>query len=578
MRGLAPRAVPTFRQFRLIGVVQTARERRVLRLFLLVALVSGAALVVRFGFVRIHSAPTRGGTYAEGIVGAPALINPVFAAANDVDLDLVRLLYAGLLRVNASGGLEADLAESWDVSSDGKEYRVTLREGLRWSDGSPLTADDVLFTFTTIKNPEWKSPLARSLSRVAVAADEERGLRFTLEEPFSAFAYTLTTGIIPEKDWGDIPPATASLAEFNIKPIGSGPYRFKALTRDRAGELKTYTVERNPFFHGAAPYLDRITIKFFQDFESVAAALTARLIDGAAFLPLDLRAHTRGDLTSYQIAMPQLTAVFFNLRAKEFFGDQKVRAALVAAVDRERVISDALKGEGEGLGGPLPPNSFPGVAGPPFPVNQDLDRARTLLDQAGWKIPLGGTVREKVVRDSRGRVTASSTLSFVLTTVDRSETVAAARTLVESWNAIGASVTVAPFSSSKIQKEAIRPRGYDALLYGEIFGADPDPYPFWHSSQAGEGGLNLSGYKNRDVDSLLEAARKTLDPAERAKKYTEFQRIVALDVPAVFLYRPFYAYLVDRAVRGVDRVHLASPSDRWNSISGWYRKTRPTLK
>lgn len=575
---LAPRRAPSLRQFRLLGTVLIPAERRWLRVLIVAAVLSGAALVVRAGLARLHYVPARGGGYTEGIVGAPQLINPLYASGNDADTDLTRLLYAGLLRFDASGELQPDLAEHWELSSDGKRYTVTLRENLRWSDGVPLTVDDVLFTIDAFKNPEWKSPIGAVFRKAAAARSDERTITISLPEAQPSFAHALTVGILPVHGWGDVPPAKAPLAEFNIKPIGAGLYRFKSLTRDRTGTIKTYVMERNPYYHDPA-YLDRVTVKFFSDFGSAGQALHARQIDSVGFLPVDIRSafQGRGDYASFQIALPQLTAVFFNARRQELFKDKAVRAALALAVDRERVVSDSLKGEGEGLAGPLPAGVFPGV--PPVPVPMpDAAQALKLLDGAGWKLPAAGSVREKVTRDKKGNVTASSTLAFSLTTVDRSETVTAARVLQEAWGKIGVAVELAIVPASRMSKEIIRPRAYDALLYGEVFGADPDPYSFWHSSQSAEGGLNLSGYANRDADDLLDAARKTADAATRAKKYQEFQKIVMGDVPAIFLYRSFYTYLVDRAVQGVRVERVFTPSDRWNSIRSWYRKTRPTFR
>lgn len=575
---LAPRRAPSLRQLRLLRTVLVPAERRLLHALIVVAVLSGAALIVRAGLARLHNEPASGGGYTEGIVGAPQLINPLYASGNDVDTDLTRLLYAGLLRFDSSGGLIPDLAEKWERSSDGKRYTVTLRNDLRWSDGVPLTADDIVFTFDALRNPEWKSPLGPVFRKATVERSDEHSVIIVLSEAESSFTHALTVGILPAHVWGDVPPAKAPLAEFNVKPIGAGPYRFKSLTRDRTGTIKTYVMERNPEYHDP-PYLDRITVKFFSDFNSVGQALRAHQVDGAGFLPVDVRdAITgRGDYASFPIALPQLTAVFFNPRRQEVLKDKAVRGALARAVDRDRIVSDSLHGEGEGLAGPLPGGVFPGIASEPLPSPDAAEAARA-LEGAGWTLPSGGVVREKVTRDKKGTVTASSTLAFTLTTVDRSEAVTAARVLQEAWGQIGVAVELAIIPASRMSKEIIRPRAYDALLYGEVFGPDPDPYPFWHSSQGGEGGLNLAGYTNRDVDDLLDAARKTADQAVRAKKYLEFQKIVSSDVPAIFLYRPFYSYLIDRAIQGVQVERLFSPSDRWNSIRSWYRKTRPTFR
>ena len=127
---------------------------------------------------------------------------------------------------------------------------------------------------------------------------------------------------------------------------------------------------------------------------------------------------------------------------------------------------------------------------------------------------------------------------------------------------------------ARVDKEVIKNRNYEAFLYGEILGFDPDPYPFWHSSQSLGSGLNLSNYYNKDVDQLLEEARQEENHDLRTQKYIDFQDIIVEEMPALFLYSPSYDYGVDKKVKGINLIRITVPSDRFNGIEGWYIKTK----
>ena len=116
------------------------------------------------------------------------------------------------------------------------------------------------------------------------------------------------------------------------------------------------------------------------------------------------------------------------------------------------------------------------------------------------------------------------------------------------------------------------------LLFGEVLEIIPDPYPFWHSSQIKDPGLNLAKYENKSADKLLEAARTSLDEADRAKKYQEFQEILIGSAPAVFLYSPDYVYYVNKNIKGIDMKIIADPSKRFDNIEDWYINTKKTWK
>ena len=545
------------------------RERRVLIICvaaLLVGAIWGVTLIIRN---RTEILPREGGVYREGIVGQPRYISPMLARTNDVDMALTRLLYSGLLKLTNEDTLEGDLAESVEVSEDGKQYTAHLREGVTWHDGEQFTADDVVFTIQTIQNPDTKSPSAPSFQGVTVQKVNDRTVTFTLREPYAPFLYNLTVGIAPEHIWASVEPKNLALAEQNLKPIGTGPFTFKKLRKRSLGEILEIELERYDGTHGPRPFLDGITFTFFESNEALTRAVRRRAVDGVSFVPPSLVPEIARipRTTVHRVKLPQYFAVFFNQARNPALADRVVRTALDLAADRERLIREALRGEGTRADAPIPPG-FLGYSGGVRHVEFNLGKAKQNLEEAGWKDTDGDGVREK--NDVK--------LAVTLTTTDWPEYVTTAELLAESWRQIGAAVTVESKTVGTVQTEVIRPRNYEALLYGEVLGADPDPYPFWHSTQTRDPGLNLALYRNRDADKLLEEARKTTDTARRSATYEKFQERLLEDLPAIFLYSPLYTYATNANLRGEMFDALPLPSERFTTVSSWYLKTRRVWK
>jgi len=189
-----------------------------------------------------------------------------------------------------------------------------------------------------------------------------------------------------------------------------------------------------------------------------------------------------------------------------------------------------------------------------------------------------GKTREKLNEVCFKKPEEKIPLSFSLTTVNQPALVEVATILKEQWKELGAEIEIKTFDIATLEREILRKRQFDALLFGEVLGQLPDLFPFWHSSQKGELGLNLSNYENKKVDEFLETARKSLDETERKKNLEEFQELIIEDAPAIFLYNPDYRYLVSKEIKGVKEGVLTDPSKRFSGIEAWYIKTRRIWK
>ncbi len=590
------RRFPTFRQWRQLPSILTQGEKQTIMGALLVITLSLTSLGVWYFITHRVEIPTVGGEYTEALIGEPQLINPLYASSNDADADIASLVFSGLLKWDPNQGLVNDLAESVDISEDGTVYTVKLRKDAVFHNGEEVRARDVLFTINAIQNPAYRSPLEVSFRGVEVSQIDDKTVAFILEEPFAPFLTTLTVGILPAGSWATIAPKNALLASLNLEPIGSGPYQFAEFSKDKAGNILTYTLKRNPNYYGEGPMIERLTFKFYQDADEAIRALENRNVEGMSFVPTDLEEEAekiRG-VRLLHPTIPRETVLFFNEDAQPILANKNVRRAIALAINKEAIVQDVLDGNGTVIDGPI----LPGMIGyHPDIAKIPLDRvqAAKLLEEEGYVVHEDATFRtnpkakpteteQDETEDTEETSSEESTnsdsadLTLVLTTVQSPEFIRTAELLADQLKTIGIKIEINVVESEAFFDDVVAPRQYELLLTGVLLGVDEDPFPFWHSSQVGENGLNLAGYANRNVDTLLEEARLTTNEEERAAKYREFQDLLVEDIPAVFLYQSTYAYAISEKIRNVQIDRIAIPSHRFAKIESWYIKTKKAFK
>ena len=559
---LAKKRFPNWKQVQYLPQYLSKKEKLIVRVLLALIIISLGLLLVRFYQRHILYLPQSGGNYVEALVGQPSYINPVLAQS-DIDRDISKLVYSGLFKYDNNLEIIPDLADSYEISEDKKTYTIHLKSEILWHNGNELLADDIIYTYEIIQDSEFNSPIAASFSGVIIERIDDRTVTFTLPNPFAPFLSNLTVGILPGHIWHDVGPSNFRLAEYNTKPIGSGPYKFKELTKDRSGTIKSYTLERNDSYYLPSAYLEEISFKFYPDFESAINATNNNNVDGVSYIPKNLKNSITNKNTSiHSLQLPQYTAVFFNQK-NSLFKNEDINKALSLATNKEKILREALQSQGVIVDAPIL-EGYLGYHPEIAKYNYDPVRAAEVFDEQGWKVPEEGGLRQK----------DGNELQFSLTTVDQPEYLKTADILIENWEALNVGVELKIMNPSRVDKEVIKPRNYEAFLYGEILGSDPDPYPFWHSSQSLNGGLNLSSYYNKEADTLLEEARQSDNTEERSQKYIEFQNILTEDMPAIFLYSPLYDYGVTEKIKGIDTKRITVPSDRFNGVEDWYSKTK----
>lgn len=555
---------PKWKQWRRLPKILPFRERWIMRGLFTLILISSVVLLINLYVNKTQILPQIGGDYKEGILGQPRFINPILSQTNDADRDLSQLVYSSLFKYDGQGNLIPDLIEEYSIEEDNLIYNLTLKKDVLWHDGEPLTANDVIFTIKTIQDPEYKSPLKNNWQSVQVEKIDEFSIRIKLNNVYAPFLHNLTVGILPKHLWAGISATNFPLAQYNLKPIGSGPYQFKEFKKNDDGQVKSMEFIRNEnYYLGDGPYIKNISILFYENQTDLIKAYQKRQINGLSFLSSSNQSNLRNNVQIHQIDLPIYYAVFFNQTKNKALADKTVRLALSYATNKQEIIEKVLTNQGQIVDSPLLKN-WPGYSENIKIYDFALEHAQNILEEAGWKDEDEDNIREKTINNQETK------LEFDLVASNWPEFQQTAEILKEQWEKIGAQINLIIIEATDIQQEYLRPRDYQALLFGEVLSAQPDPFAFWHSTQKKDPGLNIAFYENSKVDKLLEEARQTTDQEEQNEKYAKFQELLIDDAPAVFLYSPTYLYPVNKKVRGIEIGKLAQPSYRFSQIENWF--------
>lgn len=522
----------------------------------------------------IQSEPEQGGVYTEGLVGSLGRLNPLLDWNNQADRDVNRLLFSGLLRFDERGLPQADLARSWASTPDGTVYNVAIRENAVWHDGTPVTSDDVIFTVDMLKSAGSLYPqdIKDLWGNIDVTKLSDKELKFTLPEPFVPFLDYLTFGLLPKHILGSVPPDQLSTAEFNIKPVGTGPYKFDRLMVED-GEIVGVVLTVFANFYRTPGFVEQVVFRYYPTSGDALDAYEQGDVFAVSHIGTNVLSNAleEPNLNFYTSRMPQMSFVLFNLNDSEvpFLQDAKVRQALMLGLNRQYLINTFLQGQAILADGPILPNSWAHYDGLEKP-EYDPEAAIHLLKSEGYVIPAeGGDVRAK----------EGVLLSFTLLHPEDELHAQIAQRIQEDWAQIGVRVNLEPQPYDQLVLDTLAARAFQAALVDLNLSRtpDPDPYPFWHQAEA-TGGQNYSQWDNRAASEYLEQARVTADYTLRAKLYRNFQILFAKELPALPLYIPVYSYGVDAQVQGVQIGPLYDPSDRFANFTSWYLLTRRALE
>ncbi len=545
-----------------------ASDAFLLRIALIAFVAFLVAYLVQFSLQATVKIPTFGGTLSEGIIGTPRFVNPVLAVTR-ADKDLTALIYDGLMQLGHEGILVPNVAESVTISDDGLTYNVVLKHDVRFHDGTPLTARDVVFTVQRIQDPLLTSPLRANFSGITVEEVGEYELNFILPEAYTPFIENLTFGILPEHTWKDASVDEFPFSQYNSQPIGSGPYKIYAINRNTSGIPESYVLTANTDYHFSAPKIETLKLSFFSTREKLAEAFKMGVIESVAGIDAqNLPSFGLDESTHHieRIPLPRTFALFMNQNKSPALRDLSARNALSIAIDRDELVKTVLGGYGNALNTPVP-LGFSSLTPTSSPFESGVDSARAILRQGGWKINEETAHWEKKIDD------VVTPLQFTISTANSDTFGATAEFLQNTWVSMGADVTVKQFEQQDLTQAVIRPRNYETLLFGTQLGRSLDYYSFWHSSQRNDPGLNVALYANITTDSILSEMRRNTEYAQQEEALQKFVKELSKETPAIFLYAPELLYIVPNKVVGATFTGVSEPQERFSTVYDWYIQT-----
>lgn len=445
-------------------------------------------------------------TYVEGTVGQPLSFNPVKLSTNQIDRDISDLLFRSLVKYDLKGVLIPDLAESWEISSDGREYTFWLKPNLHWHDGQAITADDILYTVSQM--PQLKEIPTDKMGNLTVC--------FHLKEPLAPFLDILTLGLIP-----------AHMADHNddLQPVASGDFR--VLRVKKTGKVDQIVLQSQT---------RRLIFSFYNSAEELMAAAKVGEIDGY-LSETSVSEEKLVNFNYYQIPVfNRYYALFFNLD-KENIKDVELRRSLAQTVPKERLVKEVFAGNATVVDGPLDGSWAESAAYKKYIYDPQLDK--------------------------------NYDLSLTLTIPNKEEHRRTAQIIKESWEKIGVHLNVTEVATEKIRPDIIAPKNFEILLLGQEVSRDSDRYTLWHSTQKDLPGLNFIALKQVRVDRALEEGRKAQSLEERLTHYEHLQTVFAEEVPVIFLYRPIADYAIKKKIDPTGLSAVFFLKDRLADFGSW---------
>ncbi|HLU09522.1 MAG TPA: peptide ABC transporter substrate-binding protein [Oceanobacillus sp.] len=528
-------------------------------------------------------APAEIATYREALVGEVRRLNPVLAGSNPVDEDITSLIFEGLTRTNGYGEPVPALAERWIISSDGLEYIVFLRQDILWQDGIPFTAEDVLYTMSILRDPEFPGPADLGAFWRTVETEKlgDFIVRFRLTQPLGTFLDKLRIGILPEHALRGTRAAQIDDHPFNVTPIGTGPYQLEAFggtdTIERVDLRVAPVYRQRQEGRENAFAIERLSFHLFDTFDDALVALQNGEVDGLAGRDAEQRNQlfltaNNGDMDMHNQIENTLGVLIFNWENSPYFREVRVRSALASGLNRNSLVERALPNLAVLANSPLMPGSWAYLPDLDW-ADYNPDAARQLLAQALERIDRGEEAEAETTDETLPEATEDAApttyFAFSILTPDNPALVGLAQEIATQWSQLNLSVTVNAVEVSTYQA-MLESGDFDVALVEYALGdsADPDVYNFWHQGQY-PNGANYGGADDRRISELLERARRDPYGINRVAEYREFQRAFAERVIALPMYYPLFTYVTAARVDGVQLGFIGSPSDRFRNIGEW---------
>lgn len=502
--------------------------------------------------------PAYGDALVVGSIGEPSTLIPILAS-DSASYEVAGLVYNGLVRYDKNLKLEGELAKSWEVSKDGLTITFHLRRGVKWHDGHEFTSRDVLYTYRVTIDPKTPTAYADAFKQVKKAeAIGPYAFRVTYAKPFAPALESWGMSILPAHL---LEGKEITKSELARHPVGTGPYVFKEWL---AGQ--NLVLEANKDYYEGRPYIGRCVYRIIPDSSTIYMELKAGTLDmiglsgNSGLSPVQYQRQTntpefRARFNKYRYPAAVFTYLGYNLR-HPLFADRRVRQALTSAINKDEIVHGVLLGMGQVAHGPYKPGTWAYN-----PQIKDFDynpeRAKALLAEAGWR------------KRNREGILVKDDKPFQFTIlINQGNDLRAKSALIIQYRlkAIGIDVKIRVVEWASFLSQFVDKGNFEAIILGWTISPDPDLFDIWHSSKTGPKELNFIGYKNPEVDLLLEEGRGTFDIEKRRRCYYRIQEILAVDQPYTFLYVPDALPVVSARFRGIE----PAPAGISYNLIHWY--------
>jgi len=506
-----------------------------MRIFIFGLLIISTPLIT-YGQDKTADNKPYGGTLTWGVCTKPTIINPILTS-HSISASLMDLIFNHLVRLNSKGEIEPDLAQSWDISSDGLVYTFYLRKGVRFHDGIECTAYDVKFTYDKIIQPRNKSPFRPFFELVEeFKAIDKYTFQAILKKPSVTFIDRLVREIAPKHLLERVDLNNCS---FNYHPVGSGPFKFKEWQKD-----EQITLEYNPDYYEGRPYLDKVIIKLYPDLRDVWVALMRSEVDYAGFIEREDYEIVKDDsaFRAYTFPIDSYYAIFYN-PDDLLLADKRIREAIASGIDRKALIQKVAGGYGLECIGPFYPESLgfnPEVLAIPY----DPDKSKELLREAGWQDSDSDGILEKNGEELELRVLLD-TRNNIFRRI--------AMFLRQQLQEIGIKLRVLLYNDEQeLSYEFLEQNKPQAQLKLFLGGADPDEERYHWPYKKSKRTDNLWCYRNEEVAELFESGGLTQDKDKRKQIYQQIHKIIYEEQPTCFLYFPHFFYAISAKFKNAD--------------------------
>lgn len=499
-------------------------------------------------------APAKGDTYVSATIGEASNLVP-WLAGDNASSEIAGLIYDTLIKYDKDLNLAPSVAERWDVSDDGLRLTFHLRKDVTWADGKPLTSADVMATFKAITNPNTRTPYAGDYLMVKTAdAPDPYTFTVTYDKPFApALSSWAGLALMPKHILDETPDVNET--RLRREPMGSGPWK---LTAWESG--KELRLTANPTHFEGEPFITNLRTRVITDQDTQFLELQNGSIDSMGLKPVQWTRLTDGDdftrrYAKYRYLSSSYVYLGFNL-TRPLFADKRLRQALSYATPREQIIQGVLMGQGLPAIGPFKPGTWAAntnIQAYPF----DIEKAKMLLDQAGWLDSNGDGVRDK----------DGTPLRFtVVTNQGNDQRIKTAEIMQQTFKQVGVDMNIRVQEWATFIENTVNKRDFDTILLGWTQPPEPDPYDIFHSSKTGPKEFNVVGFSNRQVDELVVAARETFDQAKRKEALDKFQEVLHDEQPYLFIYQPYALIAVHKRFKGVE----PAPAGIGHNFDKWY--------